>query len=139
MMESKFDKLHKLIMENGFSDYREDPGNYFGKAAYSLNSVGEGNIELFGKRNGELILNPITGEPVKWEVVATHFNCYDAITRERIIAPHTVFELKQGSSRKNNLYVAIETYEEAYATDDIETIEKLKSIGLEPGFSFKTF
>lgn len=139
-METKFDKLYKIIMEQGYAlkgdNSYADAGSAMGKAEYSLNSIGTGNVELYGKRNGELILNPIDGNPIKWNILAQYFPSYDCITGQKIPKDRVVFELKRGSSRKNNMYVDIETYKNAYANNDIETIEKLKAIGLEPGFEF---
>lgn len=132
---SKFEETYKMIMEGKYSDYREDAGNYFGKARYDVNEFGD-NAQMQGIRNGVPVINPVTGEPVYWHVTATHYNCFDAVTGEKLVAPRTVFELCYGSSRKNTLYVAIETYKDAYANEDPVAIAKLKSMGLEPGFDF---
>lgn len=132
---SKFEETYKMIMEGRYSDYREDAGNYFGKARYDVNEFGD-NKPMQGIRNGVPVINPMTGEPVYWTVTATHYNCFDAVSGERIIAPHTVFELCFGSGKKNTIYVAKETYENAYANEDPVAIAKLKSMGLEPGFNF---
>ena len=131
---NKFNEAYKLIMEE---IYKDDPGNHFGKARYNAKTTGDGNVELIGLRNGEPVVNPLTGEQVYWTVTATHFNCFDAITGEKLVAPLIVFELRWGNSRKHALYVARETYEDAYANNDEEKIEKLKAIGLEPGYIFK--
>lgn len=130
----KFIKTYKMIMED---IYKDDPGNHFGKARYNTASTGKGNVELVGLRNGEPVINPFTGEPVYWTVTATHFNCFDAVTGEKLIAPRIVFELRWGNSKNHALYVARETYEDAYTNNDTKKIEKLKGLGLEDGYIFK--
>lgn len=133
---AKFDETYKMIMEGKYSDYREDAGNYFGKSRYTTDSVGSGNVQLVGLRNGQPVVNPATGEQVYWTVTATHYNCFDAVSGEKLVAPRIVFELRWGNSKNNALYVARETYENAYASEDPVAIAKLKAIGLEPGYIF---
>lgn len=133
---SKFEETYKMIMEGRYSDYREDAGDFFGKARYASDEFNGDNPQMQGIRNGEPVINPITGEPIYWTVTATHYNCFDAVTGKRIVAPHTVLELCYGSGRKNTLYVAMETYLNAYESGDEVAIAKLKSMGLEPGFDF---
>lgn len=134
---SKFEKLYNIIMEGKYSDYdyHKDAGDYFGKARYNANEFGD-NVQMQGMRNGNPVVNPMTGEPVYWKVTATHYNCFDAVTGNELIAPRIVFELAYGSNRKNNIYVDIETYKNAYETGDKVTIAKLKALGLEPEFDF---
>jgi hypothetical protein len=138
-MKSNFDKLYKLIMEQGYqfrddNNSRVNSGSQMGKAAYSLEMIGSGNTELYGKVNGELVMNPITGEPVKWQILAAYGRAFDFLTGAKIPKDSSCFYLQLAKFGKPNMYVKLETYQNAYESGDEEMIAKLQEIGLDGGF-----
>ena len=135
----KFDKIYKMIMEGVWYDrssYQEDPGQHVGRVKYNAGSVGEGNVQLYGKLNGNPVIDTQTGQPAKWTVMAQWQPSRDYLTGQKLISGRTVFQLKWGYGKKNTIYIARETYENAYAENDQEMIAKLKAIGLQPGYIF---
>lgn len=60
--------------------------------------------------------------------------CMDFITGLPLPIGTTTLWLRNGLNRGKGIHVALKTYEDAYASNDTATIEKLKNIGLEPGY-----
>ena len=139
-MKNSFDKLYNLIMEQGYNLGRhDDPGANTDFAAYSLSEVGKGNTELYGLYNGQQVIDPRTGQPIKWEWYAVYKGgrkYRDYITGEMIRSNTNAlcFPISKAGISKMNIYVKPETYFNAYESGDEATIAKLQEIGLDGGF-----